>query len=316
MVPLTAIGAWEAARWLEAHRAARLGPAAIRWIKGGLALVAAASALGAAWSLGGETLCRSGGASLGLPGTGPLRQPVDSASLLRVLTLNAAAHADVLFSEPGMFSFNLWSGAPTPTRANVTHWFSLLDEPRQREIIRRLEASPRAVVITDRLHVNFLRDRGFAPAGPLHDFIGREFEPAFRAADMEFHVRRGRSIRPFLIAELLTRADSSGTGERRVIRLPLLLPTGGPVAAIELAPGHPAGIRLDGTNTRVEITPLSPRGDPTGPAAPAKWPLVSNGPALLSLYFDVPDPSRLPREATLMLLNAAGGEEGLARLAP
>ncbi|MFM8335243.1 MAG: hypothetical protein ACKODK_06755, partial [Opitutaceae bacterium] len=206
-IPAAAIGAWEAARWLRANWNARFAPRTFRLAGGALALGAFASAWGAGWNLGRESLRRSDGVSLGLPGTGPMRQPVDSAALLRVLTLNATAHADLLFSEPGMFSFNLWSGAPTPGPANVTHWFSLLGEGRQREIIRRLEGSPRAVVITDQLHVDFLRNRGFAPAGPLHDFITREFEPAFRAADMEFRVRRGRNIRPFLLADLLKRAE-------------------------------------------------------------------------------------------------------------
>ncbi len=314
-IPLAAIGAWEAARWLTSLLGTPSRPR-LRFLPGALALGAAASALGAAWSLGGDSIRRAKGVEVGLPGTGPLRQPVDSAALLRVLTLNAAAHADVLFSEPGMFSFNLWSGAPTPGPANVTHWFSLLDEDRQHGIIRRLEASPRAVVIVDLLHGNFLRDRGFAPAGPLHDFIAREFTPAFRAADMEFRVRHGRIIRPFMIAELLTRAAPAGDGERHLLRLPLLLPTGSPVESIELAPGHAGTIRLGGANTRAEITPLSPRGDPAGPAAPAAWPLATTGPALLSIYFEGPDPARLPREAALLLRNAEGGEEGLARLAP
>ena len=316
MIPAATIGAWESARWLHAQHGQRLRPRTIRMVRGTLALGTVVAALGVAWNFASESLRRAEGVTLGLPGTGPMRQPVDSAALLRVLTLNATAHADVLFSEPGMFSFNLWSGAPAPGPANVTHWFSLLEEGRQREIIRRLENSPRAVVITDVLHMNFLRDRGFAPAGPLHDYIAREFEPAFRAADMEFRVRRGRNIRPFLVAEALTRAEPAGVGERHLIRLPLLLPTVRPVESIEVAPAHPAAIRLGGGNTRAEIAPLSPRGDPAGPAVPARWPLEVNGPVLLSLYFNSPAPSRLPREATILLRNADGGEEALARLAP
>ena len=315
-IPAAAIGAWESARWLRDQHGPRLRPSTIRTVQGTLTFGTVGAALGFAWNFASESLRRSEGVNLGLPGTGPMRQPVESAALLRVLTLNATAHADLLFSEPGMFSFNLWSGAPAPGPANVTHWFSLLEEARQREIIRRLEGSPRAVVIIDRLHVDFLRNRGFGPAGPLHDFITREFEPAFRAADMEFRVRRGRNIRPFLLADLLKRAEPAQGGERHLIRLPLLLRTAEPVAAVELAPGHPASIQLNGQNTRVEITPLSPRGDPAGPAVEARWPLVTSGPALLSLYFSSPDPSRLPREATLRLKNAAGGEEALARLAP
>lgn len=311
-VPVAALGATNAAAYLGLGLKTRIRRAAGLILTSGFLLAAA----GAARGLDAEAQRRAERPLVGLPGCGPLRQPPETASLLRVLTLNAVAHADVLFSEPGMFSFNLWSGVPTPTAGNVTHWFSLLDSGRQEEIARRLAASPRAAVIVDQGHIAFLRTRGLAPAGPLHDFITREFEPAFRTADLEFRVRRGRSIRPFLLAELLNRTEAAQEGERHLIRLPLLLPTAEPVVAIEIAPGHPASIQLNEQNARAEITPLSPRGDPTGPAIPARWPLVTGGPALLSLYFNTPDPSRLPREATLVLRNAEGGEEGLARFAP
>ena len=33
-----------------------------------------------------------------------------------------------------MFSFNLWTGLPSPTSANVTHWFTLLTEAEQQAI--------------------------------------------------------------------------------------------------------------------------------------------------------------------------------------
>ena len=311
-VPVAAIGATEAA----AHLGLGLRPGIRRATGLAIAATFLFTAATAALGLDAEARRRTHRPLVGLPGCGPLRQPPETASLLRVMTLNAVAHTDVLFSEPGMFSFNLWSGVPTPTSSNVTHWFSLLDAKRQDEIAQSLAAHPRAGVIIDRGHIAFLRSRDLAPSGNLHNFIDREFEPAFRAANLEFRVRRGRVIRPFLLAELLTLAESAGEGERHLIRIPLLLPTGNPVAAVEVAPGHPGAIRLDGSTTRVEITPLSPRGDPAGPAVPAQWPIATSGPALLSLYFSSPDPSRLPREATLLLKNAAGAEEGLARLAP
>jgi hypothetical protein len=311
-IPVAAMGAAEAATRLGLS----LDPAWRRAV--GLTLAAGflAAAGATAHGLNAEARRREGRPLVGLPGTGPLRQPPETAALLRVMTLNAVAHADVLFSEPGMFSFNLWSGVPTPTGANVTHWFSLLEPDRQREIVRRLAGTPRAAVIVDQGHVAFLRARGLAPAGPLHDFIAREFTPAFRVADFEFHVRRGRSVRPFLVAELFNRAESANTGERHLLRLPLLLPTSRPVESIEISPGHPAALRLSAATARLEVTPLSSRGDPTGPSAPAKWPLVTTGPALVSIYFDSFGPASFPREAALLLRNAEGGEEGLARLAP
>src|SRR5690606_23211570 len=104
-----------------------------------------------------------------LPGAELIRVPDDSAALFRLLTHNAVAHADALFSLPGMFSFNLWAGVPTPTLANVTHWFSLLDEQQQHSIVSALESHPRACVIVQREHIEFLEKRGLGPKGLLYD---------------------------------------------------------------------------------------------------------------------------------------------------
>ena len=175
------------------------------------------------------------GEHLAQPGAEAIRLPDRSAGLFRVLTVNASAHADMLFSLPGMFSLNIWSGLPTPTQANVTHWFSLLDAPRQQAIISQLEAHPLACVVIDRGHVEFLSDRNLAPRGLLHDYIARAFEPAFVIDRFEFCVRRGRNINPFLVADLLTRSDpadpAASGSESTLLRLTLPFPTREPVAA-------------------------------------------------------------------------------------
>lgn len=320
-LPLAAMGAWDAARWLARTWAGDL--TASRWRLGfGVAVAGVALFAGAVareFTLVGERYRE--GENLGLPGAELLRLPEGSSALFRLLTLNAIAHADVLFSEPGMFSFNVWSGVPAPTRANVTHWFSLLSRDRQEEIIRRLEASPRAVVIVHREHVDFLAKRGLAPKGVLHDFIAREFAPVFTLDDFEFCVRRGRRIAPFLVAEWLTRSDASGaaegTRENTLLRFSVLLPASAPVERLEFIGASRAGpLVLDRTNTRVEITPLNARGDPVGAPRAGAWPLVLTGPAQVAVYFDR---TRLPppgRNATVALRAADGREVALVRLLP
>jgi hypothetical protein len=219
-----------------------------------------------------------------------------------------------------MYSLNLWSGLPTPTLANTTHWFSLLAADQQQEIIRALAAHPNACIIRQRDHIDFLTGRNFAPAGPLHDYINAEFEPAFTLDDFEFCVRRGRRVTPFMVGEILQRAAEAGAApdrENSLLRLSLLLPPARPIAglAVTTAPGQPPGLfRLDATNSRVEVTPLSPRGDPIGPARPAAWPLTLGGPCALSLYFDQTRLPRPERAATIVLQDEAGREVGLARL--
>ncbi len=320
-IPVAAIGAWDAAAWLARRREDALPASAGRHraaLAGGLLMAIFSASLGWKFFQVGQRYRE--GEYLGLPGAEMLRLPEGSSAVFRLLTLNAVAHADLLFSEPGMFSFNIWSGVPTPTHANVTHWFSLLPPERQQAIIHQLESHPRACVIVHREHVNFLTQRGLAPTGVLHDYIAREFTPVFTFDDFEFCVHRARRITPYLVGEILTRSGAAGvapSGENTLLRFSLLLPTPQPIAWIELVPKPaPAAppFRLDASNTRVEITPLNPRGDPSAAAHPAAWPLAISGPCTVSLYYDRDQQPRPARDTTIVLQNAAGQEVGLARL--
>jgi hypothetical protein len=320
-LPLAAIGAWDAAAWLLRQFAGTLAASRRRTISLAGAALALVFAATMGWKFQRIGTRHRIGQDLGLPGAEMVRLPDGSAALFRLLTYNAVAHADLLFSEPGMFSFNLWSGLPTPTRANVTHWFSLLSPDRQQAIIRQLEAHPRACVILHREHLEFLKKRGHAPAGPLHDYIAREFAPAFAFDHFEFLVRRGRRLAPFLVAELLTHAGTAGpapAGEDSLLRFSLLLPVARPVAQIELAspvePTAASRFLLDAANARAEIVDLNPRGEPRAAPRPAAWPLANSGPSAFALYYDrqkLPPP---PRGAVLILRDAAGREVALGRL--
>ncbi len=322
VIPLAVIGAWDAAAWLvrRQHESA----AAPRWRQaaraGTVAVILFAALLGKKFADVGDRF--RDGEDLGLPGAEVLRLPVESTALFRLLVFNAVAHADVLFSEPGMFSLNIWSGVPTPTRANVTHWFSLLSAERQQEIIRQLAAHPRACVILHREHITYLAQRGLGPAGALHDYLATQFETAFTFDDFEFRVHRGRTIAPFMVGELLTRAADAGTaapGENTLLKFSLLLPPARPIARIEIdaAPGAPTPkLVFDRTSARAETTALDARGTATAPARPAPWPLTLNAPGSLALYYDRTRQPRPARGATIILRDATGETVGLARLQP
>jgi hypothetical protein len=104
---------------------------------------------------------------LGLKGAEHLRLPDNITGAFRVMDKNIRQHGGQLFSYPGMFSYNLWSEHPTPTAANVTHWFSLLTNPQQQKIIDKLKTDERAVLIVQRHLINFLIDQNYAPTGIL-----------------------------------------------------------------------------------------------------------------------------------------------------
>lgn len=313
-LPLAAIGAHDAVTWLKTRfplpaRASR--QLALTGIAGGVALT---GTLGWRFSEAAERY--RDGSDLALPGAEFLRLPTEATALFRLLATNATAHGDLLFSEPGMFSFNLWTGLPAPTLANVTHWFSLLSAGRQQAIIRALEAHPGTCIIRQRDHINYLTRRSFAPAGPLHDYIAQNFSPAFVLDDFEFCVRRGRQIDPLLLGQMHVLSETSGE-DNTALTLRLLLPAGHSIARIEVTSSRvPNSARLvfDATNAHLEITPTDLRGAPKAQPRAAAWPFQLEGPATVTVRFDRFTQPRPIAGALITLRGPSGDEVALARL--
>ncbi len=321
-LPLAALGAWPAARLL----AGRFSPAAIRsrYARLTLEIAVAIFAFTMVWRLAQVGARRDVGRDLDLPGAECVRLPENATALFQILALNAAAHGDVLFSEPGMFSLNLWSGLPTPTLINVTHWFSLLDDTQQGAIVRALAAHPRACVIIQREHINFLISRGLRPGGPLHDYLAANFSPVFTLDDFEFSVRRDRPVVPLQLAEVFERAafpskNSEDASRDTLLKFNLLLPANATVASIEVVPmSRPdlVPLVLRSPDTRVELTPLNLRGEAIGPNQASAWPFAAPRPTLVSIYFDRHN-RHFPIAATLLVLrDSAGAQIALVRMRP
>ncbi len=104
-----------------------------------------------------------GNVSLNLEGAQHIRLSRAQVADLRVMSNTARAHADVLFTYPGMLSLNVFSGVRPPGSHHVTHWYSLLDKERQVAIRNELEAVARPVVITSPAHISYLRRHNLLP---------------------------------------------------------------------------------------------------------------------------------------------------------
>lgn len=313
-VPAAALGAWEAVAWLL-HQGRPLNSIRLQFA-GRLVLLLFVGVV--SWKFMRVAVRYNADDDLRLPGAESLRLPAAFSAALRVLVVNAEAHADVLFSFPGMFSFNLWSGVPTPTGSNVTHWFSLLNPEQQKAIIRSLESSPRACVIVHREHIRFLTSRGLTPSGSLRDYIEDKFVTAFTVDDYEFRVHRGRSIALFMVAEILTKTAAASVMEPdTLLQLPVLLPNGSAVASVEIVneEGRESpSLHLNPSNTRIEATPLTPPGTPAAPSAGQTWPYIVNQPTLLSFYYHRGDKPTPRAGAVLVLRDGAGNTITTGRL--
>jgi hypothetical protein len=223
------------------------------------------------------------GLRLGLPGAESLRLSHDLAYSLRIANENLRAHADVLFSFPGLFSANIWTKLPTPTLSNVTHWFSLLTIAQQSEIIDQLAANPKAAVLVQRDLLDYLARTGFETKGPLHDWMAENFEKASAFGGYEIWVHRGRSIAAFSTAR--SEGTTRGVMETLTLTVPRLE---APVSRIDLCnidqPDVPL-ITFGAENSSVTIEPCGLDGRPTGEINGVTFPFSSSGPALVTVRF-------------------------------
>ncbi|HEX2854930.1 MAG TPA: hypothetical protein VHO24_16975 [Opitutaceae bacterium] len=308
--PLAALGLGDVRLWLRREGASHaLG----RWWPGitAAALVVLAAKVG--WTAKTAHDRYASRSDLALPGAAQLHLLDSHRTAYHVLTLNAAAHADVLFSLPGMFSFNLWTGLPTPTQKNTTLWFTLLNDREQTEIIRAIEAAPRTCIVLQETLVELMTAGKVPMRGLLHDYLQHNFSPAFRVEGFSFLVRNGRTIAPLEIARLLP--TTSGTDTHLEF---CFASDGTPIAAIEardFAATHSPGMKLDATNARAMIATINSQNRALGGPQPTAWPIRFKGLARVSLQFKGTGPAS-PQATTVFQLKGPEGETlGLVRFA-
>ncbi len=240
---------------------------------------------------------------LGVAGAENIRPSNDIVYAVRIMCENLRAHADLLFSFPGLYSANLWTGLPTPTLANATHWFSLLSPAQQQEIIGRLAESPRAALLVQRDVLDYLAKTGFATTGPLHDWLMANFEKAFALDGYELWLQRGRRIAAFSTAR---RLPATAAGQELVVTLAA---PDRPIARVELcdydAPALPL-YNFAAEDTVMSLQPVTLAGDPVQVPGPVQLPLTLAGPARLTLHYPS-EAAQVARGHGLIVLRDASG---------
>ena len=228
---------------------------------------------------------------LDLPAAEAIRPPENIRYALRILTTNAQLHADLLYSRPGMFSFNLWSGIPTPTLRNATHWFWLLNATEQQGIIDRLKTTPRSAIITYPGLDTFLIDKlQMRIAGPLVDHIHSHYRPLFSLSGYEFLVPLDSPAQPFLIAENFSRRTETTEGEASLIKVNVAARAVIDRVVVRHVGDITHNLReLNADNCRVVAEPINSRGQATGAARPMAWPLPLAGLYRLSFFHRAAD---------------------------
>ncbi len=285
-----------------------------------VAVVASVAGFGIAGVMGAKLLRvglanRHFGEALGLPGAEKIVIPDDTVFALRIMAQNARAHADMLFSLSGLYSFNLWTGLPTPTLADATQWFESLSAAQQQAIIDRLRADPRPALIVQLDLLRFLVQNGFRVRGPLGNYLAHEFHPAFSVDGYAFWVPLGHEIAPLSTGSV---APLPGAPDGHRLELVLAAPVA-PVARIELwAIGEDARkhlLTLTAADASLDVTPLHEDGKPSGATDHLTWPgNLPSGIIRLGVDFHRPLP---PAKKVLALLFAPDGKRiAAARILP
>jgi hypothetical protein len=214
---------------------------------------------------------RNKGEPLDLPGAESIIVPDQTVFGLRIMEENARVHANMVYSLPGLYSFNLWTGLPTPTAANATQWFNSLSEFQQQAIIARLQHEPRAVLIVQPDILRFLVYSGFHAAGPLADYLSRDFHCVFDVDGYAFWVHRGRAVAPLSTGKLTRAAGATAFDQ---LDLYLMAPIR-PIARIELWALTPSErhyfLTLSAANATLAITPLNQNGDAISDPLTSSW---------------------------------------------
>ena len=244
---------------------------------------------------------------LELPGAESVRPPENIRHALRILTANAGLHADLLYSRPGMFSFNLWSGVPTPTRRNATHWFWLLIPDEQQAIIARLRTETRTAIISSQPLIDFLdHEMNMTITGPLNDFIRQHYRPLFRVSGYDFLVPLASRAAPFFVARNFERAPGATDTEPAMITVNVAATA--TVARIVLRDVRQTGHSIaqwQADNARVTLARINATGQSAGAAQPCSWPLRIDGLHELRLYHNLAIPAGRA-ELELVFFDATG----------
>lgn len=244
---------------------------------------------------------------LGLPGAESVRPPENVRYALRILAANAGLHADLLYSRPGMFSFNLWTGLPTPTLRNATHWFWLLKPEEQHAITTRLKSERRSAIISSQPLIDFLdREMNMPITGPLNDFIRQNYRPLFRVSGYDFLVPLASRAAPFFVARNFERAPGTAGTEPGLITVNVAATA--TVARIVLRDVRQTEHILaqwQADNCRPTLTRINALGQSAGTAQDCSWPLQIDGLVELRLYHSLAVPAGRS-ELELVFLDADG----------
>ena len=127
--------------------------------------------------------------ALDFPGAMHVRVEPEKAAALRAIVSRINSSCGTLITEPGLFSFHLWTGKPSPPGLDQQVWM-FLDDAAQAAIVREIARDPRACVVYDREMVDFWTRGTNVSAKPGVRFIRENFRTVLEGSGYSLMMRR------------------------------------------------------------------------------------------------------------------------------
>ena len=130
-----------------------------------------------------------------LSGSRSLRLPPEQERDYEFIAGSIAANCDVLFTMPGMGSFNFWSGVPTPNGWNLNVWMKAFSLERQNQILVLLQSTPGACVVYNPSLLSFWHtSQDEAKSLPLARYIMYDMPKVAERGAYEIRVHPNRTL--------------------------------------------------------------------------------------------------------------------------
>jgi hypothetical protein len=127
--------------------------------------------------------------ALDFPGARHVRIEPDKAAALRAIVARINSSCGTLVTEPGLFSFHLWTGKPSPAGVDHQVWMSLLNDAAQNAVVRELARDPRACVVYQQDVAKFWAPGTSVDAKPVVRYIRENFHKVIEGSGYSLLMR-------------------------------------------------------------------------------------------------------------------------------
>jgi hypothetical protein len=190
MIVIAGICFWDAVAWWRSSRFGTRFNRNWKWaplvVRGTAAVLIAGVSISIAWN---ARRTYQSFAALDFPGARHVRVEPEKAAALRAIVSRINSSCGTLVTEPGLFSFHLWTGKPSLPGLDHQVWM-LLDDASQDAIVREIAGDPRACVVYHQEVVDFWTRGTNVSAKPGVRFIRENFETVFEGSGYCLMMRR------------------------------------------------------------------------------------------------------------------------------